>query len=158
MDPVVIDTTRKESALALANPQLLNAYSYVGNNPLKYVDVEGESLISAVARFFGRLAAPLNVAFVVHDLLKPMKSGDDTSLALAYGLVPDGKGGYTSPVGDASIQNQQPNQIAQNTAQSTPLIVGNTSQSSGIKIGDSFGNLGTVVENAPGEIKGYTSH
>ena len=44
MDPVVKDPTRKEFQVALANPQLLNGYSYVANNPLKYVDEEGEFL------------------------------------------------------------------------------------------------------------------
>ncbi len=43
-DPVflAVGTNDKRVALALSNPQLLNAYSYVANNPLKYVDEEGE--------------------------------------------------------------------------------------------------------------------
>ncbi len=35
----------------MLDPQLLNRYSYVSNNPLKYIDPEGTSFFSAVARF-----------------------------------------------------------------------------------------------------------
>lgn len=42
IDPVIIDTQRKEFAQALQNPQLLNAYSYTANNSLKYADESGE--------------------------------------------------------------------------------------------------------------------
>jgi len=41
VDPVVADSGRKEFVQAFLNPQLHNAYSYVGNNPLKYVDPTG---------------------------------------------------------------------------------------------------------------------
>ncbi|OGY70997.1 MAG: hypothetical protein A2986_00780 [Candidatus Jacksonbacteria bacterium RIFCSPLOWO2_01_FULL_44_13] len=41
-DPVIIDPTRPEFQNALYNPQLLNAYSYVANNPVKMVDKNGE--------------------------------------------------------------------------------------------------------------------
>lgn len=42
-DPVVVETTRPEFQQAKENPQLLNPYSYVANNPIKYVDPTGES-------------------------------------------------------------------------------------------------------------------
>ena len=42
MDPVIKDPTRKEFAIALQNPQLLNGYTYVANNPIKSIDKEGE--------------------------------------------------------------------------------------------------------------------
>ncbi|OGY75451.1 MAG: hypothetical protein A2550_03625 [Candidatus Jacksonbacteria bacterium RIFOXYD2_FULL_43_21] len=53
VDPVVADTGRKEFVQALANPQLLNGYSYVGNNPLKYVDPNGENELIFAALFGG---------------------------------------------------------------------------------------------------------
>ena len=42
-DPSIIDPTRPEFREAMFNPQLLNTYSYVVNNPVKMVDKEGES-------------------------------------------------------------------------------------------------------------------
>ena len=42
-DPVITDIGRKELAMAMMSPQLLNGYSYVGNNPMKHVDPTGES-------------------------------------------------------------------------------------------------------------------
>jgi len=41
MDPVVKDEGSKPLADVLPNPQALNAYSYVTNNPLKFVDPTG---------------------------------------------------------------------------------------------------------------------
>ena len=41
-DPVITDIGRREFAMALANPQLMNGYAYVGNNPIKYTDENGE--------------------------------------------------------------------------------------------------------------------
>src|SRR3989339_333357 len=40
-DPMLLDTKSPEFQQALLNPQMLNPYSYVSNNPLKYVDPEG---------------------------------------------------------------------------------------------------------------------
>ena len=39
---LAVGTGDKRVNIALQNPQFLNSYSYVGNNPLKYVDEEGE--------------------------------------------------------------------------------------------------------------------
>ncbi|MEK7535962.1 MAG: RHS repeat-associated core domain-containing protein [Patescibacteria group bacterium] len=46
-DPVflAVGTNDKRVNVALSNPQLLNSYSYTANNPLKYVDEEGEFAI-----------------------------------------------------------------------------------------------------------------
>jgi hypothetical protein len=41
-------TTNKEYFEILTNPQDMNSYSYVTNNPLKYIDVTGESTTSAL--------------------------------------------------------------------------------------------------------------
>jgi RHS repeat-associated protein len=38
-DPVMVSWRR------MVNPQVWNAYSYAGNNPLRYVDPTGEELI-----------------------------------------------------------------------------------------------------------------
>ncbi|HCA67596.1 MAG TPA: hypothetical protein DEP11_05125 [Candidatus Jacksonbacteria bacterium] len=46
-DPVITDIGRKEFAMAMMSPQLLNGYSYVGNNPMKHVDKQGEFLVLA---------------------------------------------------------------------------------------------------------------
>jgi RHS repeat-associated protein len=41
IDPLVMSQSEKSLASVLDNPQALNGYSYVLNNPLKYVDEEG---------------------------------------------------------------------------------------------------------------------
>ena len=42
LDPLVLGESSKPFSSILANPQALNGYSYVLNNPLRYVDEEGE--------------------------------------------------------------------------------------------------------------------
>ncbi len=42
LDPLVLGESSKAFSYALANPQELNGYTYVMNNPLKYVDPTGE--------------------------------------------------------------------------------------------------------------------
>lgn len=50
-DPVIVRADMNNPAFqyALLNPQLLNPYAYVGNNPVKNVDEEGEFALPAVA-------------------------------------------------------------------------------------------------------------
>ncbi len=42
IDPLVLGESSKPLESVLTNPQALNSYSYVTNNPLRYVDEEGE--------------------------------------------------------------------------------------------------------------------
>ncbi len=42
LDPLVLDESEKSLNSVLANPQALNGYSYVLNNPLRYVDLNGK--------------------------------------------------------------------------------------------------------------------
>ena len=151
-------------------PQLQNPYSYVANNPLKDIDEKGESKISFLSKFLGKLAGPLNIVTTAYDLLKPVKGSNDQQLAQAYGLVPDGQGGYVSATQNSGLQCQASAQckLAQETAQ-TPdqgqnqsLMSTNSAFVAGtrgtIDTGDNFGKLGTVAETIPGEIKGYSAY
>jgi len=60
-DPVFLNvgTSDKRVQFALSNPQFLNSYSYVANNPLKYVDEEGEFA------FLALLLAPVIVPAII---------------------------------------------------------------------------------------------
>ena len=74
-DPVITDIGRKEFALAMMSPQLMNGYSYVGNNPLKYTDENGE-FIDII----------LDVGFIAYDLYsisKAIHQGESVKGALA---------------------------------------------------------------------------
>jgi len=79
VDPVVADSGRKEFVQAFLNPQLHNAYSYVGNNPLKYVDPTGEILDTV-----------LDVGFIIYDVYKVTEAvitgGDVKGEAISLGL------------------------------------------------------------------------
>jgi len=68
VDPVVVDTTRREFAQALLNPQLLNEYSYVGNNPLKYVDPNGEGAVLFLALLGGIAVLAMNAPAIQNAL------------------------------------------------------------------------------------------
>lgn len=50
-DPVflAVGTGDRRAKAALANPQFFNSYSYTANNPLKYVDEQGEFPFVAIA-------------------------------------------------------------------------------------------------------------
>ncbi len=68
VDPVVVDTTRREFAQALLNPQMLNEYSYVGNNPLKYVDPNGEGAVLFLALLGGIAVLAMNAPAIQNAL------------------------------------------------------------------------------------------
>lgn len=69
-DPVVKNLMANESKLdqVLLNPQILNSYSYVANNPLKYIDPNGEFLTQAKALLYrvGLKVVELPVAITVN--------------------------------------------------------------------------------------------
>ena len=74
--------TKLDLAKYLANPQLENSYSYAGNNPLKFVDKEGEWLDTVI-----------DVGFIVNDIYRVGSAllnggdvkGEMTSLGLDVG-------------------------------------------------------------------------
>ncbi|MBI4359970.1 MAG: RHS repeat-associated core domain-containing protein [Candidatus Jacksonbacteria bacterium] len=68
-DPVVMNIGSKEFAMALQNPQLLNPYAYVGNNPIKHTDTEGEFIdtiwdIGSVGYGIGQMAYGFGAGFI----------------------------------------------------------------------------------------------
>ena len=65
-DPVVLDPTRGEFQVILFAPQLQNAYSYTANNPLKYVDEEGEFIatLAILAVVYAPVWVPIAVTTV----------------------------------------------------------------------------------------------
>jgi RHS repeat-associated protein len=66
VDPVVRDNVaREEFALALANPQFLNAYSYGGNNPLQYADEDGEFAFLLPLAVYIQITAPVWAPWVI---------------------------------------------------------------------------------------------
>ena len=76
MDPVVKDPTRKEFQVALANPQLLNGYSYVANNPIKSIDKEGEFVVLAAIAVGVGVAALLGSSYFYGSGLYNLSQGN----------------------------------------------------------------------------------
>ncbi|HBH46804.1 MAG: hypothetical protein A2445_00325 [Candidatus Jacksonbacteria bacterium RIFOXYC2_FULL_44_29] len=67
-DPMLLDTKSPEFQQAMLNPQILNPYSYVSNNPLKYVDPTGESEVLFLALLGGIAILAMNAPAIQNAL------------------------------------------------------------------------------------------
>ncbi len=88
----------------LADPQQQNSYSYVSNNPLKYVDPKGEfEVLTLMLAIYGSvsLAADIFNWAIVH-IIYPEVSSDqerfDTTLNLGVDIGSGGAGKFASPL------------------------------------------------------------
>jgi RHS repeat-associated protein len=154
-DPAFLDITNDKKIEAttqtpyleyLSNPQAQNSYSYVINNPLKYKDVSGKSLLSVVAEFsskyLSKIAGPLAVAGYAYQLF-----GDPTP---AGGDLPQGQSYAKGNVTPDNPNGSDKSKISINGG----AAVAGVTQQSGVSVGDTFGKLGTVIESQPGKITG----
>ncbi len=96
VDPLVLDIatkTNKEFADIIDNPQTLNAYSYVLNNPLRYVDPTGEANLDQAGKGLIKMGVgfELSLASVIVGLESP------ASAVLAF---TSGVGLFTSGLSD----------------------------------------------------------
>ncbi|MFA6306294.1 MAG: FG-GAP-like repeat-containing protein [Patescibacteria group bacterium] len=130
----------KEFKEVLSNPQELNSYSYVTNNPLKYRDPNGDSGFSVVFEALGkglsRIAGPFAVASYAYDLFKPSPAGGDLDKGQSYTngtIAPD----------------------KQNNNFGTGAVVAGTVKQSGMQIGSKVEGFGEVIGNTPGKITGF---
>ncbi len=121
----------------LANPQSQNSYSYVENNPIKFVDPTGQSAISFLGEFLGKATPYVNVASFAYDLFKP------TQLTNDYGY--------------STQQNGQQGNVSSNNSAPTAIVVGSTAANSGLKIGEKTA-FGEVIENTAGKLTSFTSN
>lgn len=91
LDPLVLGESEKPLNSVLANPQALNGYSYVLNNPLRYVDEEGE---------YGK-DVHYDLTYVL-GLIAGLKS--DTAKSIAYHNQNTDDNPATSPGGYGSVK------------------------------------------------------
>ncbi len=157
----VKEKTQQELQEILSDPQLLNSYSYARNNPLAYVDENGEwpswSQIKTGVQAGWNLVKP----FVQNKVNQVQNSWNSYN---AYMKTPEAKQKskasslqgtvYVGPIagidryvgfGVGSINSAGP--------QSGRLL------SNGLKVGQNFGgNYGQVIENNSGRIQGLTDH
>lgn len=131
----------------LKNPQALNSYSYTVNNPVRYVDptgkwwkefFTGKQSLSSLYGEIGEASMYVNPVMskaIDHPYLTGAIAGIGGGL-LAEGILAGA--GFIKALGIIGTASQ----VAQNKDQV-------------IKVGTAFGKLGTVIENASGQITGF---
>lgn len=131
----------------LSNPQILNSYSYSLNNPVIFVDQDGQ-----FAGPFGRSLASgqRTIASFLH------RAADYTSNR--GGIINKASGFVTNEIGklfDKVANLYNPDQKASTRVFALGMVALDASTGGeGKFIGQSFGKLGTVVKNIPGKITG----
>jgi len=94
-DPVFLNlAVDQRTGRVLENPQLHNSYSYVANNPLKYVDIEGE-LGEDFFRALSSLNAKTNGSFMNRI------NAEFDAAKRAGGTIVSFAADYLTPLGDA---------------------------------------------------------
>ncbi len=124
------------------NPQALNRYSYVLNNPLRFIDDSGEIAIDIVGGGGGGGSAGMAVVMLISGIAQT--TGQQIS-ALTVRLAPAANAAVQtwSLAGNQVIAaGDQLSQAAQNAGQA-----GNTAGPGGLDPNDPFGNVGESIRN-----------
>jgi len=175
-DPVFLATgdaeaikklTQQQLIIYLSDPQQLNSYAYGRNNPLSYQDPTGEFSINPIGFL------PLNTQISIGNWAN--KVSENSSIfnystshpGVAYtiggvgvvagagaGILAGGAAlGYTALANIGSLCLFACN----NTINQLESVAPQAVQGS-LRIGQSFGKLGTLIENSSGQVTGYTQH
>ena len=154
------EITGQKQQKFLENPQAFNSYSYTQNNPVKYVDPDGE-----FAGQFGRdmASGQRTIANFLHQ------AADYTSNR--GGILNEVSGFVTNALADTvdNVANvYDPDQNAGTRGVALLLTVLDTGTggegkvigkvAGGLKLGQSFGKLGRVAENVAGKMSSLDQH
>ncbi|WKZ26179.1 MAG: FG-GAP-like repeat-containing protein [Candidatus Paceibacterota bacterium] len=146
---VIKEKTGLELEQYLSDPQLLNSYSYVKNNPLKHTDSTGEFI-----DIF------LDVGFIGYDLYKigqdiartgSVSRENITALGadIAGAALPGVAGlGFAARIGGKADDVNDARKAIERVIDS----------SKSLRVGDSIGDLGKIVEPTAGKFGGYTPY
>jgi hypothetical protein len=128
----------------LENPQNFNSYNYTNNNPIKRVDVDGEWFKEVMTGKQSFSDFNLELGQAGQDLY------NSNSTARIIMNHPYATGAVMGVVGGITVV-----MASKLAGQGGLLLPGLMSKGDKINIGESFGKLGTVIENASGKINSF---
>ncbi|OGZ45221.1 MAG: hypothetical protein A3C84_02720 [Candidatus Ryanbacteria bacterium RIFCSPHIGHO2_02_FULL_48_12] len=164
-DPLFIDSPER----FLSDPQQMNAYAYARNNPLRYVDPNGEEI--SLAGIQKQLDSIKSQALAIQQQISQLQ----TSVGTAVNNYSQGSGVANRAV-DVLTRDRTAAYVAGGVgvaaAGGAGIIAGGAAlgiqslQTAGYSclalcpkasdlIGQNYGSLGTVIQNAPGVIRGF---
>lgn len=140
----------------LSNPQNLNTYSYVLNNPLKYIDPTGaifEGARVAYNNFMGNMGQGAEYLYNTSPTWKTVM--DNPWIPAAVGIAP--LAGYGAATGLTSLSVKYLGGIGagclggwcQKVSENIPKVA------NGLQLGQRIEGVGTVIENVAGKITGF---